>query len=252
MNWIVYTLKNPRTREIRYVGWTSKTPEKRLGSHITCAKRAPQQNHRHKWVMSLVSIGLIPVIEVVECGAGDGWADAERRWIAYYRAAGARLVNGTDGGDGAPGRGTPEERRAIARLSYANGGSVMNTSRTPEKRSADARRAVTMMNASLTAEQRSANSKKGDAKKTPEQRSKSGRASARSLNARLTPEERSASAKHATAHLTREDRARGIRKLNESMTPEERSAAAKRYQAAIKQNKSSRVPFASGVSTPRL
>jgi hypothetical protein len=25
MNWIIYTLRNPRTNEVRYVGWTSRT-----------------------------------------------------------------------------------------------------------------------------------------------------------------------------------------------------------------------------------
>jgi hypothetical protein len=64
--------------------------------------------------LSLVSIGLHPLLEIIESGSGDGWANAERRWIAFYRASGARLVNGTDGVEGAPGRGTPEQRSSCS------------------------------------------------------------------------------------------------------------------------------------------
>jgi hypothetical protein len=35
MNWVIYVLKHPRTQEARYVGWTSRRPEKRLQCHIT-------------------------------------------------------------------------------------------------------------------------------------------------------------------------------------------------------------------------
>ncbi len=102
MRWTVYTLKDPRTGTIRYVGWTVKSLARRLNIHIQDAVSKPARSHRAKWILSLLSIGIRPVIDAIEQGQGDGWAQAEKRWIAKFRAEGARLVNGTDGGDGAP------------------------------------------------------------------------------------------------------------------------------------------------------
>ena len=99
MKWVIYVLKHPRTDEVRYVGWTKQGVDKRLREHIREAVRG-QRTHRHRWLLSLVSIGLEPAFEVIEHGTGDGWSEAERRWIAFYRSYGARLVNGTDGGEG--------------------------------------------------------------------------------------------------------------------------------------------------------
>ena len=126
-SWVIYVLKNPRTLEIRYVGWTRKKPGDRLKTHVWDSVRHPHQTYRQAWIMSLVSIGLTPIIEVIESGTGEGWGEAERKWIARYRAQGARLVNGTDGGDGVPGWGTPEQRSAIRKAVHAQ--------RTPEERS---------------------------------------------------------------------------------------------------------------------
>jgi hypothetical protein len=64
----------------------------------------------------MVSIGLEPQIEAIESGAGNDWAEAERRWIKFYRNAGARLSNTTDGGEGTPdywSAFTREQRRAV-------------------------------------------------------------------------------------------------------------------------------------------
>jgi hypothetical protein len=120
VNWIIYTLKHPRTSEVRYVGFTLQTPKQRLGEHISEALRSlgpeRRRSHKNNWVLSLLTIGLIPVLEVIEDGAGDGWKDTERHWIAGYQAAGARLVNAKHGGDGVIGYwGTAEQRTAAAR-----------------------------------------------------------------------------------------------------------------------------------------
>lgn len=103
LSWIVYTLTNPRTGEVRYVGWTCKTLNRRLNTHIQTAVSKPPRDHRAKWILSLLSIGVRPVIEAIESGSGEGWAEAEKRWIATFRANGARLVNATDGGEGTVG-----------------------------------------------------------------------------------------------------------------------------------------------------
>lgn len=93
MNFI-YALVDPRTQECRYVGKTNNTA-KRLIDHTKDIK----VNHKTKWVKSLLAAGVTPELVVLE-EVGAAWQDAECFWIAYMRSIGARLVNGTHGGEG--------------------------------------------------------------------------------------------------------------------------------------------------------
>ncbi len=105
--WFIYVLKDPRDNSVRYVGWT-KNPKLRLTKHIWCKDK----NHKQHWINSLIAAGVRPTLEVIESGAGVGYGEAERRWIAFYRQHGARLTNGTDGGEGSLGlRHTEEAKR---------------------------------------------------------------------------------------------------------------------------------------------
>lgn len=111
MTWRIYALKDPRTDEIRYVGWTIKTPERRLANHIWQAK-ARRSSHVHRWILCILADGVMPAIEVLEAGSGDGWRAAEREWIFRLRAIGVRLTNIADGGEGKPGAKQSTETRA--------------------------------------------------------------------------------------------------------------------------------------------
>jgi group I intron endonuclease len=120
---VIYTLNHPVTGEVRYVGYTTQAnPRMRLRGHISDAR-----NKRHayvqKWVASLLAEGLEPVMVVIEEVPADGdRVEAERRWIAHFRAAGARLANLTDGGDGCSGYVmTPEARAYISAHRKASG-----------------------------------------------------------------------------------------------------------------------------------
>jgi len=102
--WFIYVLKDPRTDEVRYVGWTIN-PKRRFQNHVH--EKAP--DHKARWVQSLLRAGLQPSGEIVETGLGPGWADRERWWIKYHREHGSRLTNIADGGQGTPGaQHTPE------------------------------------------------------------------------------------------------------------------------------------------------
>ncbi len=111
--WTIYVLKNPRTDEVRYVGWTSRSVKTRLKAHLDEAVRVGRRrgSHKNRWVLSLLSIGLKPKLEVIETGSGPEWGEAERRWIATFRAANANLLNRSDGGEGNPGCLFSEEAR---------------------------------------------------------------------------------------------------------------------------------------------
>lgn len=226
MNWVIYVLKHPRTLQIRYVGMTTQSVEKRLTKHLADSRRS-QQSYRQRGIWALMSVGLVPLIEVIESGSGDGWKAAECRWIAFHRASGARLWNTTDGGDGVLNWGTPEERSALAKERWAN--------KTPEQR-ADISAKALAWNAARTPEHRSGAAKKRQAMKTPEQRS----ASTRKGKAAMSSEQRSAAASHARAtqlvNTTPEQRSAqailSAAKANRTRTPEQRSAAARKGHAA--------------------
>jgi hypothetical protein len=241
VDWIIYTLNCPRTKAVRYVGWTAKSAGTRLARHIHESIKA-RRTHKTNWIFSLVTVGLKPIMEIIESGTGDGWAEAERRWIAFFRANGARLTNNTDGGQGTPGRlsaRTPEERSAIAKQNQAN--------RTPEARAAFTRAGVEAQRACRTFELRSESFKKWQQAKTPEQRSDAGRRGtitrlanstheqrsewAKKGNASLTPEQRSERSKAIWASHSPEKRAAMEKKRQASMTHEQRSAAAKKWRA---------------------
>lgn len=110
--WYVYTLSDPRTNEVRYVGWTVNTAQ-RLREHISKSKN--EKSHKARWVNQLTSLDIRPIIAVIESGTGDGWQDAECRWIAYHRSIGTRLTNNTNGGQGNTGyKHTPEAIEKMA------------------------------------------------------------------------------------------------------------------------------------------
>jgi len=116
--WHIYTLAEPESNTVRYVGKTSTSLIKRLQSHKSEAFRKTEGGkwystyHRAAWLRAIYSRGLIPVIQSVESGTGD-WQAAERHWIAHFKGVGADLVNGTDGGEGLVGVVTTQQTRRL-------------------------------------------------------------------------------------------------------------------------------------------
>ena len=100
--WFIYALIDPRDGAIRYVGWTIDL-KRRLRDH-TKPSAITKRNYRANWIRSLREISMMPTMLMLQEGSGDGWQQAERRWISELRARGAQLTNTTDGGDGTPGR----------------------------------------------------------------------------------------------------------------------------------------------------
>jgi len=104
----IYILKDPTTGDVRYVGLT-RFPVKRLHNEINY----PHTVHLRNWVESLKRSKLRPQMEIVEDVDEELSGEAERRWIAHYKANGARLINFTDGGERGY-RCTEEYRRALS------------------------------------------------------------------------------------------------------------------------------------------
>lgn len=90
----VYALTDPSTGEVRYIG-KANCPAARLATHLRESGRLDRPVHR--WIRKLRAAGAMPSMVVLEEAAD--WREAERRLIAQYRAAGARLLNVAEGGD---------------------------------------------------------------------------------------------------------------------------------------------------------
>jgi len=112
---IIYALIDPRTNDVRYIGKTVRTPQRRLRRHLAESYLAAG-THKDRWLIVLRAAGIEPRIEVLErCQSLTELAEAERRHISAQRAAGVALTNLTDGGDGSGGwKHTPESRKKIS------------------------------------------------------------------------------------------------------------------------------------------
>lgn len=94
----IYTLKDPISLKIRYVGKTSK-PTKRIKRHMCNSSLAESWTKKNKWLLNLKKSNLLPIIEIIDETDGD-INDLEIKWIKHYRDMGINLTNMTDGGDG--------------------------------------------------------------------------------------------------------------------------------------------------------
>lgn len=119
----IYTLSDPRTGLVRYVGKTD-TPLIRAKEHL---KRG--LSVKAKWVQSLRAAGVSPLLEILDEVPFGDWMFWEQYWIQTMRGWGFRLVNGDNGGLGhfrlplsvaakisktLKGRPLPERQRSVA------------------------------------------------------------------------------------------------------------------------------------------
>lgn len=111
----VYGLRASDDGRIRYVGQTRKSLAFRLKYHLVGAKRWGNR-HVSKWINATLKRGAHIEIFTLEENAVEN--EAEIRLIKWNRENGARLVNGTDGGEGCRGFSPTAETRQ--RLRAAN------------------------------------------------------------------------------------------------------------------------------------
>lgn len=102
MTTIIYTLTDPTTKHIKYVGKTSVDINKRYAQHIFQWKRSKKLNHVNSWIKSLFLNNQKPIIEVLD-EVSENWAFWESYWIEQCRVWGYKLCNHTSGGEGTLG-----------------------------------------------------------------------------------------------------------------------------------------------------
>ena len=94
----IYTLKDPNTLQIRYIGATCKKLQTRLSNHIYYAKKR-NCTHVHNWILNLLTNEKKPIIELLEIVTKETWEEREIYWIAFYKKTGL-LTNIREGGKG--------------------------------------------------------------------------------------------------------------------------------------------------------
>lgn len=95
----IYTLSDPKTLEIRYVGKTEKTLKERLNYHIWDIKRT-KNKHKINWLNSLIKKNLKPEIRLIEEVPFNEWKFWEKYWISQFKIWGFNLLNYHEGGEG--------------------------------------------------------------------------------------------------------------------------------------------------------
>lgn len=103
----IYTLSEPDTGLVRYVGLTSDY-KGRMRAHFKCTKRYRVND----WIKSVKKKGLLPVHEIID--TANGLEEARKKEIEYvklFKSVGAILTNLTAGGEGTKGYKPSEETR---------------------------------------------------------------------------------------------------------------------------------------------
>lgn len=111
----IYLLQHPVTKEVRYVGETVQTLKKRYAGHITKAKSTGKKPHSACWIKSLLDIGVLPDMKLIEVCDESIWEEREKYWIAYYGLD--SLTNHLEGGRSPKGHHLSSEHKDNVRKS---------------------------------------------------------------------------------------------------------------------------------------
>ena len=91
--YIIYSLIDPITNEVRYIGQTLLLRQKkRLYEHVKYAHKG--KTHSSCWIRKLIRCGETPIMNVIEVVSKDNVNDREKYWIKQFD----NLTNLTDGG----------------------------------------------------------------------------------------------------------------------------------------------------------
>ncbi len=94
----IYTLSDPDTLEIKYVGVTLY-PKIRYKQHLNDKKNTKKSC----WIKSLNRFNKIPTMNIIEISDENSWEDRERYYISHFKSIGHDIKNLTDGGGGSFG-----------------------------------------------------------------------------------------------------------------------------------------------------
>lgn len=97
MEYYIYTLSDPISNEIRYVGKT-KNLKDRLSRHMNPSNLKNLWTPKSKWLKYLKNNNLKPIMEILDIGDENNIDDLEIYWISQLNTWGLKLKNITKGG----------------------------------------------------------------------------------------------------------------------------------------------------------
>lgn len=98
MKGFIYSLKDPRDDEIKYIGQTRFNINKRYNEHLRNINYESTKNHNvYRWIFDLINSNLKPIIDVIEEVDYVLLDEREKYWIRQYSIT---LKNMTIGGTG--------------------------------------------------------------------------------------------------------------------------------------------------------
>lgn len=95
---IIYTLSDPNTGIVRYIGKTNNI-EKRLSRHLS-NNHLSNSTRKNNWIISLLRKNQLPIIEVLDEVDSTDIDFYEIFYISLFKSWGFNLLNETEGGDG--------------------------------------------------------------------------------------------------------------------------------------------------------
>ena len=118
MTHYIYTLSDPNTNEVRYVGKTINI-KRRYKQHLYDKR---QTSHKNSWIISLRKNGLKPIMTIIEECNNDNWEEREIYWISKYE----NLTNHKKGGNGGDDYKRPISSESIEKIRKANLGKKLS------------------------------------------------------------------------------------------------------------------------------
>lgn len=98
----IYGLVCPMSKQIRYIGKTKWSLERRLKEHLYEKKK---KTHKQNWINLLKSKKLSPTIVLIEKVDESDWIDKEIFYIKLFKDKGFDLTNISKGGEGGGSKG---------------------------------------------------------------------------------------------------------------------------------------------------
>jgi group I intron endonuclease len=109
----IYTLSDPNTKIIKYIGKTKRSLNSRLNEHIYASKN--KKYPAATWINSLQEK---PIIELIDEVSDNDWQFWEQYWISQFKTWGFKLKNIGNGGEiDNTGRKVSEETKKKMSLS---------------------------------------------------------------------------------------------------------------------------------------
>lgn len=98
----IYGLVCPNSKQIRYIGVTRYSLEKRLNEHL---RENKSKTYKQKWIKSLLNKGLKPCIVLICLTDEVNWIETEKFYIKLFKTNGFNLTNTSEGGEGGGSKG---------------------------------------------------------------------------------------------------------------------------------------------------